>query len=48
MKKRGAVYLGIAFLVTSFKSSGAIEPEREREERLRREAAEAEVQERAS
>ncbi len=44
MKKRGAVYLGIAFLLMSFRVSAQLNPEREREERLRREAAEAEIQ----
>lgn len=44
MKKRCAVYLGIAFLVTSFMASAQMPVDREREERLRREAAEAEIQ----
>ncbi len=44
MKKRWAVYLGILSLLFGFRVAAQINPEREREERLRREAAEAEIQ----
>ncbi len=44
MKKRRAIYLGFVFLLMSFRAPAQINVEREREERLRREAAEAEIQ----
>ncbi len=44
MKKRWAIYLGMMFLALNLGVSAQINAEREREERLRREAAEAEIQ----
>jgi hypothetical protein len=44
MRKRCVVYLGIVFMLVSAVASAQINEDRAREERLRREAAEAEIQ----
>ena len=44
MKKRFVIYLGIVLMLLTLPAAAQINLEREREERLRREAAEAEIQ----